>query len=177
VRLGIQVAQGSVGVTRGTHLVDRVIQWGTSGRYNHAGVVVGLDEPTGWPLMVEASPEGATVGPVNPARFVFDAYALTRDQRMVVAASAWACVGLPYDWRDIGRFIWRWRQARRTGSMPDFSDDRVICSEICAWALGRAGVDVKPGVAPGAVSPNDLADHMLRYAGHSFTAPPGMMAR
>jgi len=45
----------------------------------------------------------------------------------------------------------------------DHPDSKLICSELVAWSYREAGVDLFPGVAPGDVSPGDLAEYLVEH--------------
>lgn len=153
---------GHIGMTRGKTLVDRVIQIGTVSRYNHIAVSVQDERRDGKIMVVEASPHGAQHHLVSADRFVWDSVRLSNAQRRTVVEAALECVGLPYDWRDIARFIVLHRIGRIRGWTKDHPDTHVICSEIGAWALCKADAYPFGDIAPGDVSPGDLADWAFR---------------
>lgn len=156
------VNAGHIGVTRGKKWTDIVIRWGTASRYNHVAVSVEDEQRDGMIKVVEASPEGAKLHHVRADRFIWDDVRLTNQQRREIVKAAHECVGLPYDWLDIARFVIFHRIGRIRGWTKDHSDTHVICSEIGAWALARAGVYPFGQIAPGDISPGDLADWAFR---------------
>lgn len=158
---------GDFGLTKGKGLAMFVIRHGTASRYGHAAVAltdtVEVDGPPRV-LIVEAMPDGARIRWVSPHEFVWSNLDLTEQQRRDVVAYAANCVGYPYDWKAILGFVIRvWKAKWSTGS-DDHADDKLICSELVAWAYREAGFDLSPGTAPGDVSPGDLADWLFRQS-------------
>lgn len=153
---------GHLGFSQGTSLVDKVIQYGTASRYNHVVVSIEDEKRDGTILVVEARTDGAKLRYVKADRFVWDDVKLTNTERKAIAQAARECEGLPYDWSDIVRFIFFHRLGKVRGWTKDRADDKVICSEIGAWALARAGVYPFGAIAPGDISPGDLADWAFR---------------
>lgn len=152
---------GDFGLTKGKGLAMWAIRHGTASRYGHAAVCIGLGEGL-QPLVVEAMPDGARTRWVDEKEFVWSNLPLTLEQRYAIRSYALKCIGLPYDWKAILGFVIRvWKAKWSTGS-DDHADDKLICSELVAWAYREAGFDLSPGTAPGDVSPGDLADWLFR---------------
>jgi hypothetical protein len=88
---------------------------------------------------------------------------LGADQRLVIATLARQCIGLPYDWWDIVKFVLRFFGAKIRGKSSDHADNRLICSEVVCWAYREAGHEVarKSTIAPGDCSPGDLMQHIV----------------
>lgn len=151
--------------------VQAAICVGTLSRYWHACVIVAVAAGPGVPALaprrveiVEAAQGGARTRWVNEDEFVWSRCDLTDEQRGRIVAEALACLGLPYDWRDIARFLLRFFGSTIRGRSGDHPDDRLICSELVAWCYRQAGHEAAPSadIAPGDVSPGDLADHITR---------------
>jgi hypothetical protein len=156
---------GDFGLTKGKGLAMFAIRHLTASRYGHAAICLGMGGGgfTGMALIVEAMPDGARTRWVEPDEFVWSNLPLTEVQRNAIYVKALSCVGLPYDWKAIIGFAIRvWKAKWSTGS-DDHADDKVICSELVAWAYREAGFDLAPGVAPGDVSPGDLENWLLKY--------------
>jgi len=156
---------GDFGLTKGKGLAMWFIRHATASRYGHACVVLRfVDGAENHVLIVEAMPEGARARYAHISEFVWSNLHLTDQQRHDVAAYAERCRGLPYDWWAIIGFAIRFWRAKWTTGSGDHADDKVICSELVAWAYREAGVDLAPGYAPGDVSPGDLAQWLFnRY--------------
>lgn len=153
---------GDFGVTAGSGWAMWFVRLGTFSRYGHAAVAVETDA-LGGVTVIEAAGGGARRRRVAPGSFVWSAAALTAQQRHAIVEAATGCLGLPYDWADIIRFIPRFWGARLRKRSPDHADDRLICSELVVWVYRQAGVDLAPNVAAGDVSPGDLADWITRH--------------
>lgn len=153
---------GDFGLTKGSGLAMFVIRHGTASRYGHAAVAIG-DAFGEYVWIVEAMPEGARKRMAKVDEFVWSNLPLTADQREAVAVYALQTEGIPYDWKAIIGFVIRFWKAKWSTGSDDHADDRMICSELVAWAYREAGIDLAPGVAPGDVSPGDLADWLYRY--------------
>lgn len=154
------VQLGDFGLQPGGGLAGWMVRLGTFSRYGHAAVVVNTS-----PLeIVEAAGAGARRRPADVSEFVWSRCPLTLEQRTDIADEAIRCIGLPYDYRDIAGFVLRFLGARIRGRSGDHADSRLICSELVAWCYRVAGHEVAPSpdVAPGDVSPGDLADHLTR---------------
>ncbi len=168
------IVPGCVGVRRRpsswTHNVDaHLIKLATFGRWNHAAVVTAVD--AGRVQITEAvAPGGVRRRWLRPGEdWLFETLpTISPAQLARIAAEATALLGAPYDMADVLRFVWRfWTNKAPRRKRPDYADDRVICSELVAWSLHVAGIDPWPRVAYGAVSPNDIADWILREASHA----------
>jgi uncharacterized protein YycO len=151
---------GDFGLQPGGGLVGWMVRLGTFSRYGHSAVVVNTA-----PLeIVEAAGHGARRRGCRPDEFLWSRCPLTAEQRATVAAEAVACIGLPYDYGDIAGFVLRFFGAKIRGQSSDHADTRLICSELCVWAYRVAGHEIAPSpqIAPGDVSPGDLAQHITR---------------
>lgn len=152
---------GDFGLQSGGGRGGYLIRLGTFSRYGHAAVVVSTD-----PLqIVEATPGAARRRTCAPDEFVWSRCGLTTAQREVIAAEAIACIGLPYGWNDIAEFVFRFLGAKtRIFPSRDHPDNRLICSELVAYAYRQAGHEVAPtpDTAVGDVAPGDLAEHIVR---------------
>lgn len=151
---------GDFGLSSGGGWGGWLIRLGTFSRWAHSSVVIGTD-----PLeIVEATPGGARQRLATPDEFVWSRCGLTTIQRQRIAAEAIACIGYPYDVKDIAGFVLRFFGATLRGKSGDHADDRLICSELVTWCYRVAGHEVAPSaqIAPGDVSPGDLADHITR---------------
>jgi uncharacterized protein YycO len=152
---------GDFGLTKGKGLAMFAIRHGTASRYGHACVAL-YSTPTNKVIIIEAMPDGARSRVVDVDEFVWSNLSLTDEQRRVIGNKAEQCIGLPYDWKAIVGFVIRVWKARWSTGSDDHADDKLICSELVAWAYREAGFDLAPGVAPGDVSPGDLADWLFR---------------
>lgn len=156
---------GSIGVESGKAWESLAIQWGTRSRYNHVTVCEEVHDD-GTVTVIEASGGGVRRRKVPADRDVWDDVEMTAKQRAIIVREAQRCIGIPYDWKDIASFIWRFNRVRITGKpYPDHPDNRLICSELGAWCLRQAGIDPWPGIAAGEISPGDVADWMFRSDG------------
>ena len=161
-----QPQPGDFGLTKGKSWAMFVIRHGTASRYGHAAVVLHVAKAgpqEGMVLVVEAMPNGARTRYVDPDEFVWSNLPLTDEQRNTIYLKAISCIGLPYDWKAIIGFVLRVWKAKWTTGSDDHADDKLICSELVAWAYREAGFDLAPGTAPGDVSPGDLADWLFKY--------------
>lgn len=141
-----------------------LIQIGTRSRYNHTAIVRVVDGNR--IQVIEAAGGGVRLRWINgdDPIWIFANPGLTYPQLYEMVTEALCNIGFPYDYRDIAKFIvrfWTGKIPRRT--KPDYADDRVICSELVAWCLHKAGVDPWPDRAYGAVSPGDIADYLFQY--------------
>jgi uncharacterized protein YycO len=137
-------------------------------RYGHAAVVTEVvpGPIAGYPKevrIVEATPDQGVrerwLRPDEYPRWRFSRFELDDAQRTSIVAAARTQLGKPYDWPSIAGFVVRfWRKEWR-GFDPDHPDRKLFCSELVAWVYRDfAGLDLFPGIAPGSVSPGDLAD-------------------
>lgn len=161
---------GDFGLARGGGVTGWLVRLGTFSRYGHAAVVARIDPTrTGANVeIVEAARAGARRRWIDPdaGEFIWSRCPLTTEQRVRIALEADRCVSLPYDYRDIAAFVLRFFGAKIRGRSADHPDGRLICSELCVWTYRVAGHEIAPSpdVAPGDVSPGDLADHITREA-------------
>jgi hypothetical protein len=183
------VRRGDFGLARGGGLAGYLTRLGTFGRYGHAcvavtdGTVSGAG-PDGQPqsdlYIVEAQGNGARRRRANPDEFVWSRCALTDPQRnqIVALAEVIAADRTPYDYESIvafaGRFLgvrvragWRKLIQREFAQVSkDHRPNRMICSAVVEACYRPAGHELaaSPATQIGDVSPNDLADHMVRSA-------------
>ena len=168
--------KGDFGLTRGDSWAMTVTRFGTLSRYGHACVAVSdpWDEPNSDQLLirndqkliriVEAMPTGARVRVVRLDAFRWSNVILVQEQREVITGRALSCVGIPYDWPAILGFV-----AKVLGlklhllKSRDHPDAKMICSELVVWAYLAAGIDLGQGLAPGDVSPGDLAEYLVSH--------------
>lgn len=138
------------------------VRVGTLSRYGHACVAIG--EPSGDMVqIVEAMPDGVRCRTARISEWTWSNVELTDEQRADIALTAFNEVGKPYDWGSIAGFILRHFGARLRGRSEDHPDTKLICSELAVWSYREAGVDLFPGVAPGDVSPGDLAQYLVEH--------------
>lgn len=147
-----------------------VIQIGTQSRYNHTGIVSRVEDDM--VAVIEAAPGGVRERILEPDelpdwRFEVDP-SISPLQRVQMLAEARRLLGFPYDFMDILKFIFRFFTGRMTTTRKDYSDDRVVCSELVAWCLHVTGIDPWPTTAFGAVSPGDIAEWMFAV-GHTYS--------
>lgn len=138
------------------------VRVGTLSRWGHACVAVG-DAAAGQIQIVEAMPEGVRTRTSPVGDWTWSNVALTDAQRDHIAGIAFSEVGRPYDWGSIAGFVLRHFGAHVRGRSNDHPDDKLICSELAAWSYREAGVDLIPGVAPGDISPGDLAQYLVEH--------------
>jgi hypothetical protein len=160
---------GDWGIRPGGGWTGWLTMLGTFGRYGHACGVTGsvptIDPafPGGWKIdIVEAMGGGARRRYARLDEFTWSRCNLTDDQRRGIVADYLECIGLPYDLPAYLGFIVRFWGAKWSNQSDDHADDKVICSELVAWAQRRNGHEVARSskIAPGDVSPNDLGQHM-----------------
>jgi uncharacterized protein YycO len=132
-----------------------LVRLGTFSRFGHACIAeaVGVD---GRVAVIEPMPSGCRRRVARLGEFVWSDLDLSDAQRVGVVKYAVTTIGLPYDWRSIAGFLWRFWGARVRGRSDDHADDKLICSELVVWAYRQVGIDLAPGKAPGDVSPGDL---------------------
>lgn len=112
-------------------------------------------------MIAEATQHGVRLRDAAEDEFLWSDIPMTEQQQNDIVLYAAGAKGRPYDWRSIAGFVFRFWGAKIRGRSDDHADDRVICSELVVWAYRAAGLDLFPGVAPGDVSPGDLAEWML----------------
>lgn len=151
---------GDFGIQAGSGWAMWCVRLGTLSRYGHACVAIGTPDD-GMVQIVEAMPEGVRIRASAVGEWTWGNVELTDTQRMDIALIATAEEGKPYDWGSIAGFVLRHFGAHLRGRSKDHPDTKLICSELVAWAYREAGVDLFPGVAPGDVSPGDLANYLV----------------
>lgn len=139
-----------------------LVRIGTLSRWGHACVAVG-DAAAGQTQIVEAMPDGVRTRTSLVGDWVWSNVALTDGQRDAVAGIAFGELRKPYDWGSILGFVLRHLGAHVRGRSDDHPDQKLICSELVVWAYREAGVDLFPGVAPGDISPGDLAQYLVEH--------------
>lgn len=155
MQIGLPI-KGDYGCVRTTGWQAWLIRLGTFSRYNHAVVFVGGDQ------VIEARPNGAGYAPI-PRDVVWSHEPLSSAQRAGVVNAATALIGTPYDWRSILGFIVRFWGRHLRPMKERNARKKMICSELVVWAyMVGANIDLAPNVAPGDVSPGDLADRITR---------------
>lgn len=154
---------GDFGLTRGTGWAMLAVRLGTLSRWGHACIAIGepLDDGIVW--IVEAMPGGVRHRYAAVSEWTWSNLPLTTAQRASVSAVALHEVGRPYDWPSILGFVLRRLGAKLRRRSADHPDDKLICSELVAYAYRQAGADMFPGVAPGDVSPGDLAQYLVEH--------------
>lgn len=154
---------GTIGVVSTRGFVAGIIRLGTRSHWDHVVIAVGDGR------IVEAMPGGvrvrfedeyagvgwATTEPLNP------------DARTVMAATALAAIGTPYNWPAIAVFTVRtfasWLPHRWLSRWADHRA-AVICSELAVRCMRAAGVDCFGGRPAATVSPADFANLILTKA-------------
>ena len=131
---------------------------GTWSRFNHAAIYAGGH------VVIEANPAGVQERPLDeydPSQWCASRIPLTRWEQEKVLGYARSKIGTPYGWLDIVALAavqfdhcptWLERTAE--------GDDRLVCSQLVAYAYAAAGVPVVPG-DPWRVTPGALADAIL----------------
>lgn len=154
--------RGDFGLQAGSGWAMLLVRVGTLSRYGHACLAV-EDAAGGMVRIVEAMPDGVRTrtGPVD--EWTWSNVTLSDAQRGMVAAIAATEVGKPYDWPSIAGFVLRHLGVKIRGRSSDHPDDKLICSELVAWAYRQAGQDLFPRIAPGDVSPGDLAEYLVEH--------------
>lgn len=166
----MRVLPGYIGVQmrpahwRGPNRDAWFIQIGTRSPWSHAAIAIS-EVKAGRVHVIEAAGGGVRkrwINPTNGEWMWFD-FNMSRQQAWRVVHEAYRNMGLPYDYMDIAKFVLRfWTNKIPRRTRPDYADDKVICSELVAWCLYRAGVDPWPDRAFGAVSPGDIALEGMR---------------
>jgi hypothetical protein len=152
-------------------VMTALIHLTTRSRYNHAALSLGPDE-NGVELMVEATSKGVTVGPIASVDEIRVIGAINDDEQWPWQGCGHPC-GNAYRGDDLeqtlawstGRVGWKYGYATAffcglRNVFPGFSivqDKAVICSQLVAEALERAGHDFDKSSEK--VSPGDLAEH------------------
>lgn len=153
---------GDFGLQRGTGWEMFLVRVGTLSRFGHACVAIGTAQDGRVPI-VEAMPDGVRIRTSNVGEWTWGNVDLTDTQRTDIALIASAEEGKPYDWPSIAGFVLRHLGMHLRGRSNDHPDRRLICSELAVWSYREAGVDLFPGVAPGDVSPGDLAQYLVEH--------------
>jgi hypothetical protein len=156
---------GDIGVTPGTTWPMRLIRIGTMSRYGHVCIVANEPVDGGQVLIGEAMPDGFRYRwlPAGSDEFVWLDFRLSDEQRAAVGRGLNTAEGIPYDWWSIVLFVLRFWGVKVRGKSNDHSDDKLICSEAAVWLYRDfADSDLFPGIAPGDVSPGDIADLWFR---------------
>lgn len=157
---GVQL--GDFGLTRGVGWAMFCVRLGTLSRWGHACVAVG--EPVdGLVQIVEAMPDGVRMRTAPVGEWTWSNVALTAGQRATIVGTALSEVGRAYDWPSIAGFVLRRLGWKIRGRSADHPDEKLICSELVAWDYRQAGADLFPGVAPGDISPGDLAQYLVEH--------------
>jgi len=162
----VQPVVGSIAVTyrdaSWTHNLDAwLIQVGTRSRFNHAAIVSHIenyDKIT----VIEAAGGGVRERVLTDEelpRWRFESWHwITLPQRQAITTEARKQIGVPYDYLDILKFVRRFWTGKVEGHTRDYSDGKLICSELVSWCLHKAGINPWPKIAFGAVSPGDIAE-------------------
>ena len=111
------------------------------GRYSHVLLRLG---DTIWEAAEGGIREGRAVE-YQGRRYVVDVYRvpLEADQRERVLAWVREAIGVPYDWPQLIRIaLAELGRDPNACFIPDFGDDRLICSEFVALAHHQAGIDL-----------------------------------
>ena len=155
-------------------LMTTLIHLTTRSRYNHAALGIGPDE-NGVELMVEATNRGVVVSPVEsadeittiPMRFQANAPLCEGPHGLPVVARYWgpktlettlafAAARVGWTYGTLNAF-WCGLRNLFPGVAHIKHGRTIICSELVAEALARAGHDFDKDYA--LVSPGDLAEH------------------
>lgn len=152
---------------RGVSLPSRLIRWQTWSPYSHValGYLDAPDQPWTQAPIVEAWTHGGVRQQINP--FLghtrgtrIDAFCVdgaTPERARQAWAYALACVGRPYDWCAVARFL------------PRFGKDnpeRLFCSELVMEACASAGLRLLERIDAARVAPGHLVTSpLLRYLG------------
>ncbi len=135
----------------------------TLSRFGHACLAVS-DAADGWVQIVEAMPEGVRTRSSRVDEWTWSNVPLTDAQRDAGAAQGTNQVGKGYDWPGIAGFVVRRVWAKWRGGVKDHPDAHEFCSELVDWIYrDDMGVDLRPGFAPNAVSPGDLAEYLIEH--------------
>lgn len=154
---------GDFGLQAGSGWAMFLVRVGTLSRWGHACVCVSAPTEDGRVQIVEAMPDGVRMRLSGPGEWTWSNVTLSEAQRAVIVGTALDEVGKPYDWGSILGFILRHFGAHLRGGSKDHPDQRLICSELVAWAYQQAGADMFPNIAPGDVSPGDLAQYLVEH--------------
>lgn len=142
-------AAGLYGVVKTSGLIPWIIRRATHSQFDHAFVVIEDG------AIVEAEPGGVRLGHLSEyygCRIAINSgEEMTVQQRIVVATTARAMVGKPYndlaivdDGLESLGWRWRWLVKRASG------DGEVVCSQLVAIAGHAAGLDWRGGAATSA---------------------------
>jgi hypothetical protein len=162
---------GDYGLAPGGSWPMWLVRLGTFSRYGHAAICESVEVNQVSPYepdiitIIEPMPGGCRRRAARPDEFTWSDLTLSDTQREQIVTAARRTIGLPYDWWAIACFVgrvWRSRLLRVNPARP--GDDKLICSELVAWAYRQASppVDLAPGKSPGDVSPGDLADVLVK---------------
>jgi uncharacterized protein YycO len=158
----VTVRAGDFGLQRGAGWAMWCVRLGTLSRWGHACLAVG--DPAGeFVQIVEAMPDGVRTRTSLLTEWTWSNVELTDSQREQVAAGAITELGKGYDWPSIAGFVLRRLGWKVRGRSSDHPDRKLICSELVAFEYREAGADMFPGVAPGDVSPGDLAQYLVEH--------------
>lgn len=157
---------GDIGLTGSKSLTGRVVRAAQALIDDHSFVThtfVVLED--GW--IIEAQPGGAAFDRLEKyPDAIFSKFPLTDDERSDICAEAIRMHGTPYSFLDylalgLTHINFMAEPVRRRVS----SSGHMICSQLCAEAYRRAGVDLFPDKRlPMDVTPGDLARLVAEYA-------------
>lgn len=172
---------GDIGLVTSNSLIGLFVKWGQVliGDYSHiTHVFVVLHDGR----IVEAMPGGAKVSNLSDyPDATYSNFTMTADQRDSVCEEAIRMEGIPYSFLDYAslaithlaerkwfpvRFGWIPGRIRRRVT----SSGHMICSQLCAEAYKRAGMELFPDKRlPMDVTPGDLARRVFEYRGEDLT--------
>lgn len=140
---------GDFYVVHSTDVQARIIQAGTSSRWNHTGILIDDHDN-----LIEALGSGVTLG--NLSKYSGRDYLvlsppLTDVQRAQAVQTAQAAIGEPYDRFAVAGFVIDWITG---GSFVFGRNKHSICSALVAICYASAGVE--PPQDPRRMSPGDL---------------------
>lgn len=164
---------GDFGIAKTNGLMGRVIRIGTTSRYNHAFIYVGIVD--GHPTIIEANPAGIQIewlSEYDRSQYEFSDLPLSDDQAKKIITFAYSKVGTPYGWSDLvalvlltlhighqdSRKLLRWKWVEKVATRTD----RLVCSQFVAEAYEAAGIAISDKRS-WECNPGDLAEGLLRH--------------
>ncbi len=150
---------GDIGLSSSTGWIGKFVRFsqaaiGDHSFVTHAFIVL----PDGY--IIEAMPCGATFGRLDKyPDAVFSEFELTLDQRDSICEEAIRLYGTPYSFLDYLALAATHFNIRPEPIRRRVADSgKMICSQLCAEAYRRAGVDLFPDMRiPMDVTPGDLS--------------------
>ncbi len=166
---------GDIGLSYSGSIIGKMVRVAQSlvgdwAVYSHAFIVL----HDGY--IIEALPQGAQISHLSKydqSPVVFSRFDLTLDQRDSICEEAIRLEGTPYSWLDfvaigLNHYVPHWACLSKRIEARVLDSGKMICSQLCAEAYKRAGIDLAPGVNPQYITPGDISQMILMDFGKKF---------